>query len=71
VRTSGSKRYRHPVVGTLTIDYQALQLPEDPEQTLFVYTAQPGSESAEALRLLASWTDLTQPASAPLHQDAT
>ncbi|GAA2531944.1 helix-turn-helix transcriptional regulator [Winogradskya humida] len=70
VRTSGSKRYRHPVVGTLTIDYQALQLPEDAEQTLFVYTASPGSESAEALRLLASWTDMTQPASAPLRENA-
>ncbi|MEU4161463.1 helix-turn-helix transcriptional regulator [Actinoplanes sp. NPDC026670] len=56
VRTSGSKLYRHPVVGELTIDFQALQLPEDPDQTLFVYTARSGSPSHEALRLLASWS---------------
>ncbi|BEL03482.1 helix-turn-helix transcriptional regulator [Actinoplanes sichuanensis] len=55
VRTSGSKLYRHPVVGELTIDFQALQLPEDPDQTLFVYTARSGSPSHAALRLLASW----------------
>jgi transcriptional regulator with XRE-family HTH domain len=55
VRTSGSKLYRHPLVGELTIDFQALQLPEDPDQTLFVYTARSGSPSHQALRLLASW----------------
>ncbi|MFI5935374.1 helix-turn-helix domain-containing protein [Actinoplanes sp. NPDC051494] len=60
VRTSGAQSYRHPVVGDLTIDFQALQLPEDPEQTLFVYTAKPLSPSHEALKLLASWS-LTPP----------
>ncbi|GIE83496.1 transcriptional regulator [Actinoplanes philippinensis] len=55
VRTSGTKLYRHPVVGELTVDFQALQLPEDPDQTLFVYTARSGSPSHQALRLLASW----------------
>jgi transcriptional regulator with XRE-family HTH domain len=54
--TSGHKIYRHPVVGELTVDYQALQLPEDSEQTVFIYTAAVGSPSQEALRLLASWT---------------
>jgi transcriptional regulator with XRE-family HTH domain len=56
VRTTGSKRYRHPIVGDLTVDYQALGHPEDPEQTLFVYTTKPGTPSNTALRLLASWT---------------
>ncbi|MEV4703205.1 helix-turn-helix transcriptional regulator [Actinoplanes sp. NPDC049316] len=55
-RTSGAKHYRHPIVGDVTIDFQALQLPEDPEQTLFVYTAKTGSPSQQALRLLASWS---------------
>ncbi|MBU2662791.1 helix-turn-helix transcriptional regulator [Actinoplanes bogorensis] len=55
VRTSGTKLYRHPIAGEITIDFQALQLPEDPEQTLFVYTAPAGSPSQQALRMLASW----------------
>jgi len=43
------------VVGELTIDYEALTLPADPDQTLFIYTARPGA-SQEAMRLLASWS---------------
>ncbi|WP_022929020.1 helix-turn-helix domain-containing protein [Patulibacter americanus] len=52
----GTKVYRHPVVGELTVDYEAFPVAGDPEQTLFVYTVAPGSRSAEALALLASWT---------------
>ena len=55
-RTWGHKRFRHPVVGPLEIDYEALHLPGDPDQTLFVYRAPEGdTRSAEALKLLASW----------------
>lgn len=52
----GTKRYHHPVVGELTIAYEALPVPDAVDQVLFVYTAEPGSPSAEALGLLASWT---------------
>ncbi|KAA9375813.1 helix-turn-helix domain-containing protein [Microbispora cellulosiformans] len=55
-RTHGSKRLRHPLVGELTVEYETLSLPGDPETTLFVYTAEPGSSSKRALDLLASWT---------------
>jgi transcriptional regulator with XRE-family HTH domain len=55
-RTYGAKHFHHPVVGDLTLDYEALAVAGDPEQTLGIYTAEPGSRSAEALRLLASWT---------------
>jgi transcriptional regulator with XRE-family HTH domain len=55
-RTSGTKRYRHPVVGELTLTYQALTLPDDAEQTLFVYTAAAGTPAHTALLLLAQWT---------------
>lgn len=51
----GTKRYRHPVVGQLTVSYEALALPDDPDQTLFVYSAEPGSASEAALRLLDNW----------------
>ena len=54
-RTHGSKRMRHPAVGALTLHYEALALPGDPDQTLFVYTTDPGSPSHDGLRLLASW----------------
>ncbi|MET8677195.1 hypothetical protein ABZW18_06275 [Streptomyces sp. NPDC004647] len=55
-RTEGTKGYHHPVVGDLTVTYQALALPGGTDQTLFVYTAEPGSPSETALRLLASWS---------------
>ncbi|MYV52567.1 helix-turn-helix transcriptional regulator [Streptomyces sp. SID3212] len=55
-RTYGSKRYHHPLVGELTLDYEALNPTGDPDQTLGIHTAEPGSPSAHALSLLASWT---------------
>jgi transcriptional regulator with XRE-family HTH domain len=55
-RTFGSKHFHHPVVGDLTLDYEALAVTGDPDQVLGVYTAEPGSPAAEGLRLLASWT---------------
>ncbi|MCD0444026.1 helix-turn-helix transcriptional regulator [Glycomyces sp. A-F 0318] len=55
-RTYGVKRYRHPVVGELEFAYEAFGSPGDPNQTLCVYNVEPGSKSAEALRLLDSWT---------------
>ncbi|OLF07052.1 helix-turn-helix domain-containing protein [Actinophytocola xanthii] len=55
-RTHGSKRLRHPLVGELTVEYETLAPPGDPDTTLYVYTAEPGSPSRRALDLLASWT---------------
>lgn len=57
VRThgSGTKRFHHPVVGELTLAYEELAITAEPGQVLLVYTAEPGSPSAERLRLLASW----------------
>ncbi|MFE9968986.1 helix-turn-helix transcriptional regulator [Streptomyces sp. NPDC005525] len=55
-RTEGTKSYHHPVVGDLTVTYQALALPGDSNQTLFIYSTEPGSSSETALRLLATWS---------------
>ncbi len=53
---TGTKSLHHPVVGDLTLAYEALDLPGDNGQRILVYTAEPGSPSEEALNLLASWT---------------
>ncbi|WP_426593478.1 helix-turn-helix transcriptional regulator [Cellulomonas sp. McL0617] len=57
VRThgAGTKRFHHPVVGELTLAYEELAVTAAPGQVLLVYTAEPGSPSADRLRLLASW----------------
>jgi DNA-binding MarR family transcriptional regulator len=52
---SGAKTYHHPIVGELTLAYEGLELAAEPGLTLTIYTAEPGSPSEEALRLLASW----------------
>ncbi|KOG33467.1 helix-turn-helix transcriptional regulator [Streptomyces resistomycificus] len=52
---TGTKRFRHPVVGDLTLSWEALGITAEPGLTLTVYTAEPGSPSAEGLDLLASW----------------
>ncbi len=52
---SGTKHLHHPLVGRLTLAYEAFELAADPGQRLNVYTAEPGSPSGEALGLLASW----------------
>ncbi|WP_168217986.1 helix-turn-helix transcriptional regulator [Occultella kanbiaonis] len=51
IRPRAIKRYQHPAVGHLELNCQIML---DPEQahTLLVYTAVPGSESYEKLRLL-------------------
>ena len=57
VRThgAGTKRFHHPVVGELTLAYEELAITAEPGQVLLIYTAEPGSPSAERLKLLASW----------------
>ncbi|MDX3456873.1 helix-turn-helix transcriptional regulator [Streptomyces sp. ME02-8801-2C] len=54
-KSYGVKRFRHPLVGELTLNYESLRFPDDSDQSLIIYNAEPGSPSAEALHLLASW----------------
>ena len=58
VRThdSGVKHIRHPLVGELILSFESMELVADPGLMMFVYTAEPGSKSEQALNLLASWT---------------
>jgi len=53
---TGAKKLHHPLVGDLTLAYEALELPGDTGQRILVYTAEPGTPSHEALNLLASWS---------------
>ena len=57
VRThgAGTKRFIHPIVGEVTLAYEELAITAEPGQVLLIYTAEPGSPSAERLKLLASW----------------
>jgi transcriptional regulator with XRE-family HTH domain len=52
---TGFKNLHHPVVGDLRLTFEAMELPADPGQMLIVYGAEPGSDTADALRLLSSW----------------
>jgi hypothetical protein len=49
------KRLCHPVVGELDLHYNRIVLPGDDGLSLTTYTAEPGSRSEEALKLLGSW----------------
>lgn len=54
-RTSVDKRISHTVAGTLVFGIEALVSPHDDEQRLITYTVEPGSLTARALPVLASW----------------
>jgi hypothetical protein len=57
----GIQRLHHPLVGELDLRLESFHLADAHEQMLVTYHAEPGSPSAEALRLLASWgTDATR-----------
>ncbi|GLV72904.1 helix-turn-helix domain-containing protein [Streptomyces hygroscopicus] len=53
-KTHETKRFRHRLVGELTLDYEALTVNSAPGQQLVVYQAEPGSPSEQALSLLGS-----------------
>jgi transcriptional regulator with XRE-family HTH domain len=53
---TGVKEFHHPVVGELTLTYNRMELSAGPGLAVTIYTAEPGTKSAEALGLLGSWT---------------
>ena len=52
---SGLKHFHHPVIGRIDLMFEAMALEADEGLTLTAYTAEPGTPSHDALRLLASW----------------
>ncbi|GGK84050.1 transcriptional regulator [Planomonospora parontospora subsp. parontospora] len=50
--TSGVKHFHHPVVGPMELHFENLLIPGDLGQRIIAYSAEPGSPSESALRLL-------------------
>jgi transcriptional regulator with XRE-family HTH domain len=67
IHHNGVKRFHHPVVGALDLGYYTLDLPSEDHRGLHltIYTAEPGTPSEDALKLLASWAATTADAAAP------
>ena len=59
---SGVQPFRHPIVGDLTLDYDALEIPADPGLTIVAYSAEPDSAAQLALDQLATWVPTDPPA---------
>ncbi|WIB16958.1 helix-turn-helix transcriptional regulator [Curtobacterium sp. MCPF17_050] len=53
---AGSKLFHHTVVGDLDLAYESVDMLSDPGLSMTIYAAEPGSPTAHALELLASWT---------------
>jgi transcriptional regulator with XRE-family HTH domain len=51
----GTKHYRHPLVGDLTLDCDTWDSPDGSGQRLMILTAEPGTPSHDRLRILTSW----------------
>ncbi|WP_329264895.1 helix-turn-helix transcriptional regulator [Streptomyces pseudovenezuelae] len=54
LRRPGVRRFHHPLVGELVLDWDTLVCGSDPDQKLVVWTAEPGTPSYDGLRALAS-----------------
>lgn len=61
---TGTKHFHHPVVGELHLVYEAAELVADPGLSLLIYSAQPGTASAQALQLLGNWAATLEDAAA-------
>ena len=50
---TGTKSVHHPVVGDLTLSFETMDLTSEPGLQMLIFTAEPGSPSADGLQLLA------------------
>jgi len=63
---TGAKAVTHPVVGDLDLSFEALDVSSERGLQLIAFSAEPGSPTSDALRLLASWTVADTPRNAKL-----
>jgi transcriptional regulator with XRE-family HTH domain len=68
---TGVKQFHHPEVGDLTLTFEALDLAADAGLRISVYTAEPGTPSDDALKLLATWAATLDRTSAARTTDAS
>ncbi len=61
---AGTKTFHHREVGDLELGYESVDMVSEPGLTLTLYAAEPGSPTAHALDLLASWTSTGVPTGA-------
>lgn len=54
--TYGAKAFHHPTIGPLELSFEMLQVPDDSGHRMLMYSAEPGSSSEAALRLLGTVT---------------
>jgi hypothetical protein len=59
----GTKHYRHPLVGDLTLGCDTWDSPDGSGQRLMIVSAEPGTPSHDRLRILTSWN--AEPLAAP------
>lgn len=52
---TGFKTFHHAVVGEMTLAYEGMEMESEPGLSITIYAAEPGSDSAEKVQLLASW----------------
>ncbi|MFJ8310269.1 MULTISPECIES: helix-turn-helix transcriptional regulator [unclassified Streptomyces] len=55
-KTASAKRFRHPLVGDLTLGFETFSVNSAPGQHLVVYRAEPGTAAEQSLALLGSFT---------------
>ncbi|MDP9794094.1 transcriptional regulator with XRE-family HTH domain [Catenuloplanes nepalensis] len=60
IHGTGVKNFRHHVVGDLSLAYETMGLRAEQHLSMTIYAAEPGSPSAHALALLASWAATEQ-----------
>jgi hypothetical protein len=67
IHHAGVKQFHHPAVGVLDLVCHSLDLPTEYRWVLdlTIYTAEPGTPSEDALKLLASWAATNADATVP------
>jgi transcriptional regulator with XRE-family HTH domain len=70
VRThgTGQKTFHHQAVGDLRLAYETMDLSAEDGAGMTIYSAEPGSPTAQALTLLASWAATNEAAPAASHR---
>src|SRR5829696_8846973 len=68
---TGVKHFHHSIVGDLDLLFESTDLEADPGWKLLIYTAEPGSPTADAVRLLASWAATQEQETAPTAHNTT